>query len=192
MYVCIHSRTGSKVQRNHNRRTVGPEVVQATYQRPGDKSCTSCNQVLPSSLPNETLPHQSPNGQLNCSRVYQQKRGDKVIHTSSHGCNGMNSLPTTSDVRYSTTPTRNPELWRRLGLASFQRPNRMDTWQVNLQSYTQTVFYSTSGPIRISAEPPAASLCVEISRPRSNGCGHADVRMAQLDVIHSCTNNTVK
>ena len=104
----------------------------------------------------------------------------------------MDSLPTTSDLDHCTTPTRNPESRRRLGLASFQRPDRMDTRQGNLQSYTLTVLHSTSGLIRISAEPPTASICVETSRPRNNGCWRSgtDVRMAQLDVIHSCTNST--
>lgn len=72
-----------------------------------------------------------------------------------------------TDLDHSTTLTGNPDCRCRPGFTSIQRPNRVDSWQINFQSYAQSVLHSSSWLVRLPTKPPAVSVCVELPGPEA-------------------------
>ena len=144
--------------------------------------------ILSDNTGNNAATYWSADGQLYCSCLCQQERGNQVFNFSSLGSRDLECLSTERNMDNSTTPSGSTECRCGLGFSSFQQTHRVDSGQGDLCTYSHQLLHSTSRLVRISVQSSTTPLCFPVPRPGCNGGRCNDIEMEQMDIVHSCAN----
>ena len=137
----------------------------------------------------ESTPYSGAYGQLYGGVIHKQTRGDTFTNSGVVGVRDMEILHLSADMDYSETCSRGDQHRCRFCVEELQRSNGMDTQQDGIPENNQKVLYARSGPICLSAQQPATTLCGQIPRPGVNCDGCFSSTLGTVEGVHTCSNS---
>ena len=137
----------------------------------------------------ESTPYSGAYGQLYGGVIHKQTRGDTFTNSGVIGVRDMEILHLSADMDYSETCSRGDQHRCKFCVEELQRSNGMDTQQDGIPENNQKVLYARSGPICLSAQQPATTLCGQIPRPGVNCDGCFSSTLGTVEGVHTCSNS---
>ena len=186
---CVKERLGSLFSSSEDRWSVAERGSQSTHQCAGTEGSLSgsssvCEKATTSN------PHSAATGQLDCSVVHKQARGDTLTLSGVHSPRDMGLLHLTQDLANSKPRSWCDEHRCRFCLEKFQQPYRMDSGQDGLSENNEPILHPRGRPICFSHQQSLTTLRSEIPRPRFNSNRCLSPALGAVDSIHTCPNSS--